>query len=493
MQYQTFPDVNGNSKSLDKLKALRLPDLTGKRFLDVGCNEGFFCGYAHFDGASEVIGIDKSNEAVSRARVRFPECQFSAQSWDQLPEGKFDVILMASALHYAEDQAALIHRLMDSLTDAGILVLEIGIAPSGNNEWVPVKRSIDERLFPTRKKLAEVLNDYAWKIVGYSVQQAGDPLQRYVVHIRRMQPYVFLLIETPGSGKSTLARTLFTKAQVPVVSGDATYREIFEGRLPAPEALKEVIRKDFSSGGFDKAAERVFSQDLFVEMVDVWCLQGGESGFALDSYVPEKYQQSVRNAFLDKGYLPISMTWDMDKSMSGPADADNKAELYAESLIRGPDESAVRTLRVTRLNSPALSRFFAGWHLDHPVDGQIFIDNAKVTISGWGLPQTETTVGFHGYVRSAGGFQLFKPDKHRPDVIKAFRKDAVDLPEEALQCGFRLTLSSEEIASGVEFGFVLNGDEVPAAHLGLAEKKPEGKSSFKKLFKKLGTVVRPST
>jgi hypothetical protein len=50
-QYQSFPGVKGASESLAKLRALRLPSLQGKRFLDVGCNEGFFCGYARFDGA----------------------------------------------------------------------------------------------------------------------------------------------------------------------------------------------------------------------------------------------------------------------------------------------------------------------------------------------------------------------------------------------------------------------------------------------------------
>ncbi len=152
-QYQSFPGVKGSSESLAKLRALRLPSLQDKRFLDVGCNEGFFCGYARFDGAAEVVGIDQSKVAVDRAKARFPDCQFFDQSWEQLPEGKFDVILLASALHYAEDQAALIHRLMDSLQDDGTLVLEIGLAPSGESEWVRVKRSIDERLFPSRGKL----------------------------------------------------------------------------------------------------------------------------------------------------------------------------------------------------------------------------------------------------------------------------------------------------------------------------------------------------
>jgi SAM-dependent methyltransferase len=78
-QYQSFPGVKGASESLAKLEALRLPPLQGKRFLDVGCNEGFFCGYARFDGAAEVIGIDASKATIARAQARFPDCRFLAR------------------------------------------------------------------------------------------------------------------------------------------------------------------------------------------------------------------------------------------------------------------------------------------------------------------------------------------------------------------------------------------------------------------------------
>lgn len=40
-QYQSFPGASGDSRTLDKRKALAWPDLSGKSFLDVACNEGF--------------------------------------------------------------------------------------------------------------------------------------------------------------------------------------------------------------------------------------------------------------------------------------------------------------------------------------------------------------------------------------------------------------------------------------------------------------------
>ena len=88
-QYQTFPGAPGDSLTLDKLKRLSLPELQGKRFLDVGCNEGFFCGFAAFAGAAHSVGIDRSRGFIDRARQRFPSCEFHARGWDDLPEGDF--------------------------------------------------------------------------------------------------------------------------------------------------------------------------------------------------------------------------------------------------------------------------------------------------------------------------------------------------------------------------------------------------------------------
>jgi SAM-dependent methyltransferase len=201
MTYQTFPGKRGVSASLDKLIALRLPPLTGKRFLDVGCNKGFFCGYALFDAASQVVGIDRSKASLDLARQRFPTAEFHNQSWDTLPEGSYDVILLASALHYAEDQEALIHRLMSRLAEDGTLVLELGIVDAPKDEWVLIKRNIDERFFPTWGKISAILEKYKWKRVGCSVSQGGDETRRYVLHVHH--------------GKSDALRMSKTTASIP--------------------------------------------------------------------------------------------------------------------------------------------------------------------------------------------------------------------------------------------------------------------------------------
>jgi SAM-dependent methyltransferase len=488
-QYQTFPGVKGASESVPKLRSLRLPSLQGKRFLDVGCNEGFFCGYAKFDGAADVVGIDRSKVAVGRARARFPDCQFLVQSWEKLPEGKFDVILLASALHYADDQEALIHRLMDALTDDGTLVLEIGIAPAARSEWVSVSRSIDERVFPSRGKIAEMLESYAWKIIGHSVQQAGDPLARYVVHVRRRKPFVFLLLETPASGKTTLGRTLFGQAKLPVVSGDHTYLRISQGQVPASERLASCISTDFSPQ-YDLIAERVLAQGLVHDLVEVWCRQGGGGEFALDSYVPEKYQQQVRDAFFDRGYIPVALNWDMQKSMARVGDAAKKASRYVETLDNQATRPTSLTMQIARVKSPALARLISGWHLDRPVDGQIVSDEEQFTVSGWALPCDLAGAELQCYVRTATGTDRFKLDQRRPDVIKSRYKDQSEVPERVFYCGFRFTRQRSEVASGMEFGFAANGEEIPAARLGFAVPVSGKPSLSRSLLAKVGATLR---
>ena len=47
--------------------------LKGLSVLDLGCNEGFFCGEALRQGARRVVGIDRSGQSIERAKKRFPD------------------------------------------------------------------------------------------------------------------------------------------------------------------------------------------------------------------------------------------------------------------------------------------------------------------------------------------------------------------------------------------------------------------------------------
>lgn len=376
-QYQSFPDAAGDSHTLEKLKLLRLPSLAGKRFLDVGCNEGFFCGYAAFDGASRSVGLDASALFVTRAKQRFPACEFLQQEWAQLPDGPFDVILLASALHYADDQQGLIDRLVERLAPDGILVLELGIISSPESKWVKVKRGIDERFFPTMAKVREMLAGYAWKWLGPSVQQDGDPVGRHVIHVSRLRPVAYLMMQPPSYGKSTLAKSLFARAGMAVVAGDEVVRRIATGDQDAPAALRDAVCADYSPFRIDETVRRLFAEGHAEALVAAWLAQAGTGDFALDAYVPETGQARVEDALRRAGYMPVTLRWDRIGAPLPPAeDSDRQANAYYRALSGG--EGTATTAAAPRR-----------------MGGSGFVDDASVVgdrliIRGWAVSGSGT-------------------------------------------------------------------------------------------------------
>jgi len=378
-QYQSFPGAPGDSHTLDKLKALRLPDLEGRRFLDVGCNEGFFCGFARFQGATRSVGLDQAPRFIERARRRFPDCEFLLQGWDVLPDATFDAILLASALHYADDQAALIHRLVERLAPHGVLVLELGIVSSPNNEWVKVQRGIDERFFPTMPKLREVLKGYAWKWMGPSVNQAGDPVQRHIIHVSRRRPVAYLLLEPPGHGKSTIAASLFGRSHVPVVSGDDRLDHAAKGRVEVPAVLAPWFGEGYSPFALDRLIGGIFDAGHGPALLDFWLdgVQGKD--FALDAYVPAAHHAAVESYLDAQGYLPVQLNWKRSGHGALPTEElVRRAEAFYLSLGE-PDHSGTAPGR-GEAASPAAPALEPIGFVD-----EVDVRGGKLHVRGWAV------------------------------------------------------------------------------------------------------------
>lgn len=355
-QYQSFPDAVGDSVTLDKLKALRLPNLAGRSFLDVGCNEGFFCGFARHQGAVRVVGVDHSAQFVERARGRFPDCEFFHQGWETLPDGTFDAILLASALHYAEDQTALLHRLMQKVARDGVLILELGIVSSKTSNWFKVKRGIDERYFPTMSKLREVLKDYAWKWMGPSVTQPGDPVSRHVIHISHRRPISYLLLQPPAYGKTSIANSVFVPANIPVVSGDDAVRRAAKGELEMADDLREALASTYSPYALDRTIQRIFDDGLGDQLVALWVSQAVEGDFALDAYVPVAHHAAVQRILADAGYLPVLLRWERVGMDYLPTQVlAEQAEDFYMSMTAGKtesDDTGISGVSNTQKNDP---------------------------------------------------------------------------------------------------------------------------------------------
>lgn len=94
-----------------------LPDLSGKRVVDLGCGFGWFARYARSVGASDVLGVDISENMIGRARADTDDAAVSYRIADleelELPEASFDFAHSSLAFHYVsnfERLLAMVHR-----------------------------------------------------------------------------------------------------------------------------------------------------------------------------------------------------------------------------------------------------------------------------------------------------------------------------------------------------------------------------------------------
>lgn len=331
MAYQTFPWVKGSSESYKKLIALQLPALKGRTFLDVGCNEGFFCGYAQFLGAKKVTGIDQNPEFLAMAKTLFPECNFICQNWDLLGPEKYDVILNASAIHYARDQKKFLDMLMSRLERNGTLVLEIGVAPGEENEFVEIVRSIDKRFFPTKAKLHEMLKDYAFKFISHSVAQAGDPVPRQVYHISHKLPYAILALDDPFSGKTFTIEQIF-RSNIRRISGDTLYYEVANGSREAPDAIGELIKAHPQPLDCGMITCKICKEGLLAELA-LWLAKiSAGKNFILDMFIPAPARQSLAKVMEAAGFYVVNIG--LQKAASRP-----------RALERAPHDSCWRYLK----------------------------------------------------------------------------------------------------------------------------------------------------
>ena len=325
-QVQSYLSFNGSgtgsSDSQKKLEALSLPSLEGLSVLDLGCNEGFFCHYAHSAGAKRVLGVDKSELFIEKAKLRFPgicppQLEFRNSSWWDLPDEKFDIILLLSAIHYEEQQKELLDSLARYLTPNGILVLECGVANGFDKSWVLTQRSIDVRRFPTYPLLMDtLLENYAVRQMGGSVLQKGDPIPRHVFHCIRKKPIVGLIYGPSRTGKSTLLRALRKYGSIPTFSSDGFFYLYREGhRDMAPKSrLYTMIAQELSDSTMNHAAKKIIALGIVQEFCRdfVQSLPLDEDLILVEGEVFTN--DVIRKACIDEMEKAGAVVWEMSKA-----------------------------------------------------------------------------------------------------------------------------------------------------------------------------------
>lgn len=101
-------------------------DMTGKTFMDISCNTGWFSKKAHKQGA-KVSGIDISWQVLTKAYENEPTGCFYLSKIEDFPLKRYDYVLCSSAFHYYKNREDVIKRIADS---TNFFVLELPILDS---------------------------------------------------------------------------------------------------------------------------------------------------------------------------------------------------------------------------------------------------------------------------------------------------------------------------------------------------------------------------
>jgi len=120
-----------------------LPDLTGKKVLDLGCGYGWHCRYAVEHGAQSVVGTDISEKMLEEAKARTTDSRISYRKMaiediDFDPES-FDLVISSLAFHYVESFEPVCENLYRIMRRNGDLVFSVEhpiFTAYGNQDWV---------------------------------------------------------------------------------------------------------------------------------------------------------------------------------------------------------------------------------------------------------------------------------------------------------------------------------------------------------------------
>jgi 2-polyprenyl-3-methyl-5-hydroxy-6-metoxy-1,4-benzoquinol methylase len=178
-----------------------LPDLRGKKVLDLGCGYGWHCRYAVEHGAQSVVGTDISEKMIEEAKIRTTNERISyrkvaIEDIDFSPES-FDLIISSLAFHYVESFEPVCKNLYWMMKRNGVLVFSVEhpiFTTYGNQDWVydqdgnklhwPVDRYFSEgkreAVFLGQKviKYHRTLTTYLCTLVnyGFSIRKVIEPM-----------------------------------------------------------------------------------------------------------------------------------------------------------------------------------------------------------------------------------------------------------------------------------------------------------------------------
>ena len=110
----------------DEIKLM--PDLKNKKVLDLGCGEGESLEYLYNKGASEIWGIDISEEQIKKAKNRFPlfKDNFYISPMENeidLPKNYFDYIISIFSIGYTSSLSNTLNNCYEFLKGDGSIII----------------------------------------------------------------------------------------------------------------------------------------------------------------------------------------------------------------------------------------------------------------------------------------------------------------------------------------------------------------------------------
>lgn len=191
-----------------------LPDLRGRRVLDLGCGFGWFCRWAREQGTAQVVGIDVSENMLARARGGATDDAITYLLGDletvDLAEDSFDLVYSSLALHYIEGFSGLMAKVHRALRPEGYLVFSIEhpifMAPE-HPEWMMDAKG--SRVWPVNRYFAEGPRETEWLAKGVIKQHRTMETTLNVLirqgfrltHVEEWQPTEEQIEMWPDSGK----------------------------------------------------------------------------------------------------------------------------------------------------------------------------------------------------------------------------------------------------------------------------------------------------
>lgn len=122
-------EINFNDIIETPILSAMLPDMKGKKILDIGCGMGQHAMQYSNAGAASVLGIDISEKMLGYARDKnsadnITYRRLAFEDLNRLDE-RFDVITSSLAFDYSEDFSKLLRDIFALLNDGGYLVFSM--------------------------------------------------------------------------------------------------------------------------------------------------------------------------------------------------------------------------------------------------------------------------------------------------------------------------------------------------------------------------------